>query len=76
MGIGVKCKACGGTIPIEDEYVPGMRGAQIAASLYQPVEGRTLVFANTTWQTTLVCESTDCRQTHEYAATDLRLYDD
>jgi hypothetical protein len=66
--IGVICKSCGERIQIDDEYIPGIRGAEIAASLYQPVAGRNLDFVNRAWQKTLICENPDCRQTHEYTA--------
>ena len=74
--IGVVCKNCGQKIQIEDEYIPGIRGTEIAASLYQPVGGRSVDFANGAWRKTLTCENPDCRQTHEYAGSDLLLYND
>ena len=74
--IGVICKNCGERIQIEDEYIPGIRGTDIAASLYQMAGERTLDFVNRTWQETLICQNPDCRQTHEYTASDLRLYND
>jgi hypothetical protein len=72
--IGVTCKGCGERIPIEDEYVPGMGGAEIAASLYRPVARRTLDWLNRAWRKTLICENPHCRQTHEYTSGDLLLY--
>jgi hypothetical protein len=74
--IGVICKNCGERIPIEDEYIPGIRGAEMAASLYQPGGGRTLDSVNRAWQKTLLCENPDCRQTREYTGNDLLLYND
>jgi hypothetical protein len=74
--IGVICKNCGETIQIEDEYIPGIRGAQIAASLYKSVAGRTSDFVNRAWQKMFICENPDCRQTHKYTGSDLLLYCD
>ena len=73
---GVICKSCAERIEVEDGYIPGIRGAEVAARLYQPIGGRSVDFVNRAWQTTLTCENPDCRQTHEYTASDLLLYDD
>jgi hypothetical protein len=75
---GVICKTCGEAIEIEDDYIPGIRGTAIAASLYQPflpVEVRTVDFVNRAWQKTLTCGNPDCGKTHEYRGDDLLLYD-
>ena len=74
--IGVICKNCGERIQIEDEYIPGIRGTDIAASLYQMAGERTLDFVNRTWQETLICQNPDCRQTQDYTGSDLLLYND
>jgi hypothetical protein len=76
LKIGVTCKHCGKRIPVEDEYIPGVRGAELAASLYQPDGLRTSDFVNKAWQKRLSCENPGCRQTREYASSDLLLYDD
>lgn len=74
--IGVNCKSCGERIEIEDEYIPGIRGSEMAAMLYQPVGKRTLDFADKAWQKTLTCGNPDCQQLHRYTGSDLRLYND
>lgn len=78
--VGVLCKSCGKGIEIDDEYVPGIRDAEMAASLYRPLfkaaEGKTADSAIRPWQKTLTCENPDCRKTHTYRTDDLRLYDD
>jgi hypothetical protein len=33
--VGVFCKRCGKGIEVEDDYLPGIRGAQLAADLYR-----------------------------------------
>gem|GEM_PF-1645181 len=48
--IGVSCKHCGKRIQVEDKYVSGIRGAELAASLYQPGRLRTFDFMNRAWQ--------------------------
>jgi hypothetical protein len=73
---GVICKSCGEGIEVEDEYIPGIRGAEVAASLYRSIGGRNVDFVNRAWHTTLICRNPDCRQTHEYAGSDLLLYND
>jgi predicted RNA-binding Zn-ribbon protein involved in translation (DUF1610 family) len=75
---GVLCKSCGKGIEIDDEYVPGIRGAVLAASLYQvarPVEGSILSSAIRPWQKTLSCANPDCGKTHTCRTDDLCLYD-
>jgi hypothetical protein len=78
--LGVLCKSCGKGIEIDDEYLPGIRGAEMAASLYRhfskPGEGKIVDTAIRPWQRTLTCEDPDCRETHTYGTDDLRLYDD
>jgi len=61
---------------IDDDYLPGIRGAEMA-SLYhsQPAEGKIADSVITPWQKTLTCENPDCRETHTYGTDDLRLYD-
>jgi hypothetical protein len=72
---GVLCKSCGEGIEIDDDYLPGIRGAEMAASLYKhfstPINS-----AIRPWQKTLTCGNPDCRKTHTYGTDDLRLYDD
>jgi hypothetical protein len=74
--IGVRCENCGERIQIEDEYIPGIRGAEISARLYQPVAVRTLDLVNTAWQKRLTCENPACQQTYTYTGSDLLLYND
>ena len=77
---GVLCKSCGKGIEIDDAYLPGIRGAEVAASFYKhiskPVEGKIVDSAIRPWKKTLTCENPDCRETHTYGTDDLRLYDD
>jgi len=79
----VLCKSCGKGIEIDDEYIPGIRGAEMAASLYKPfyklfskpIEGKIVDSVIRPWQKTLTCENRDCGKTHTYRTDDLRLYD-
>jgi hypothetical protein len=71
---GVVCKSCGEKIEVEDDYIPGIRGAELAASFYQPTSERSVDFVNRDWHTTLICGNPDCQQTHEYTGSDLLLY--
>ena len=76
---GVLCRSCGRGIEIDDEYIPGIRVAEMAASLYgQPksVEREIVSSLNRPWQRTLTCGNPGCGKTHTYRAEDLRLYDD
>ena len=68
------CKACGVGIEVEDEYIPGIRGAEMA--LYQPVRGGIAEFRNRRWQKTLTCGNAGCGKTFEYRSDDLLLYHD
>ena len=75
---GVLCKSCGKGIEIDDEYIPGIRGAELAASLYRasrPVERKIVDSVIRPWQKTLTCANPDCGKTHTYRTDDLRLYD-
>ncbi len=80
---GVLCKSCGKGIEIDDEYIPGIRGAELAASLYghfykhfsKPVEGKIVDSAIRPWQKALTCGNPDCGETHTYRTDDLRLSD-
>jgi hypothetical protein len=72
--VGVLCKSCGKGIEIDDDYLPGIRGAEIAASLYKL--SAKPVSSIRPWQKTLTCENPNCRETHAYGTGDLRLYDD
>jgi hypothetical protein len=63
-------------IEVEDEYIPGIRGAELAASLYQPITGRVINLVNSAWRKSLICPNPECRQTHEYTGGDLLLYND
>lgn len=74
--VGVTCKGCGEKVEVEDEYIPGIRAKDLAATLYQPISGRIVDFVNREWRKTLICENRDCRQTHEYMCSDLRVYND
>jgi hypothetical protein len=74
--IGVICRNCEEKIEVEDEYVPGIRGAELAAGLYQPLVGRVLDVVNAGWRKTLTCGNPACRQTREYKSGDLLLYSD
>jgi hypothetical protein len=77
---GVLCTSCGQGIEVDDDYLPGIRGAQMAASLYKhfskPAEGKIVDSAIRLWQKTLTCENPDCQETHTYGTDDLRLYHD
>ena len=80
---GVLCKSCGKGIEVDDDYIPGIRGAEMAASFYKPfykhfpkpVEGKIVDSVIRPWETTLTCASPDCGKTHIYRTDDLRLYD-
>jgi hypothetical protein len=80
---GVRCKSCGKGVEIDDEYILGIPGAELAASLYtpfrkhfsEPVEGKVVDPAIRPWQETLTCANPDCGKTHTYRTDDLRLYD-
>jgi hypothetical protein len=73
---GVLCKSCGKGIEVDDEYIPGIRGAELAAILYsKPVEGKIVDSAIRPWQKTLTCGNPDCGKTHTYRTDDLCLYD-
>jgi hypothetical protein len=74
--VGVICKNCGERIEVEDGYIPGIRGVEVAASLYHLGAERTIDFVNRAWQKTLICVNPHCRQTHEYTGSDLLLYND
>jgi hypothetical protein len=77
---GVLCKSCGKGIEIDDDYIPGIRGVQMAASFYgrfsKPGQRTVVDSAIGPWQRTLTCENPNCSETHTYRADDLRLYDD
>jgi hypothetical protein len=76
--LGVLCKSCRTGIEIDDEYLPGIRGAEMAASFYKvsrPVEGKIVDSVIGSWQQTLTCANPDCGKSHTYRADDLRLYD-
>jgi hypothetical protein len=72
--LGVFCRSCGKGIEIDDDYLPGIRGAELAARLYKHLYKP--VSAIRPWQKTLTCENPDCREAHTYGADELRLYDD
>ena len=79
---GVLCKSCEKGIEIDDEYIPGIRGAEMAASLYTPSyeysskpEGKISDSVIRPWQKILTCANPDCARTHTYRTDDLRLYD-
>lgn len=74
--VGVICKNCGEGIEVEDEYIPGIRGRELAASFYHLVAERIVDFVNRTWRKTLICANPECRQTHEYTGSDLLVYND
>lgn len=74
--IGVICKNCGQRIPVEDEYVPGIRAVPLAISLYQPGTGGRPDSASRVWRKSLNCENPDCLRTHNYTGGDLVLYND
>jgi hypothetical protein len=81
--VGVICKGCAEGIEIDDEYIPGIQGAEVAARLYSPFalkffmrSGPTLIDRNTAWEKKLTCGNPDCGETHGYRSDDLRLYDD
>jgi len=77
---GVLCKVCGKGIEIDDDYLPGIRGAEMAASLYarfpESAQGRVVDSAIRPWQKTLTCENPDCGRTFTYTAEDLRMYEE
>jgi hypothetical protein len=82
--LGVLCRSCGRGIEIGDEYIPGVRVAEIAASLYghfckrfpDSVEREIVGPVDRPWQKTLTCGNPDCGKTNTYRTDDLRLYDD
>jgi hypothetical protein len=69
---------------IDDEYIPGIRVAEMAATLYghfskhfpTSVEQEIAGSANSHWQRTLTCGDPDCGKTHTYRSGDLRLYEE
>jgi len=79
---GVLCKSCGKGIEIDDEYIPGIRGAQMAASLcshfykhfLKSARQRVVDSANKPWQKTMTCAHPGCGKSHMYRTEDLRLY--
>ena len=81
---GVLCKGCGKGIEIDDEYIPGIRAAQMAAGLYGHFYKHFLKSARQgvidsdkkPWQKTLTCATPGCGKPHTYTTEDLRLYDD
>jgi hypothetical protein len=70
--VGVLCKNCGTGIEIDDEYLPGIRGAEMAASFYQRFSKPASMVRP--WQKLLTCGNPNCRATHTYRTEDLRLY--
>ena len=74
--VGVICKSCGERIPIEDEYVAGLRALPLARSLYLPGAERVSDSATEAWQRSLRCGNLECRQTHDYIGGDLVLYNE
>jgi predicted RNA-binding Zn-ribbon protein involved in translation (DUF1610 family) len=75
---GVRCKSCGQGIEVDDDYIAGIRGAEMAASLYKsskPAGGNIVSSAIAPWQKTLTCPHPDCGTTHLYRTDDLCLYD-
>ena len=77
LKFGVRCKNCGKGIEIDDDYVPGIRGAELAANLYRPLSMPLEVDSakNTSWQKTRTCENPDCRKTGTYGTHDLLLFE-
>jgi hypothetical protein len=81
--LGVVCRSCGTGIEIDDEYIPGVRVAEMAASLYghfckrfpKSVEREIVRVVDRPWQKPLTCGNPDCGKTHIYKTDDLRLYD-
>src|SRR5437667_12800102 len=73
---GVHCKSCGNEIEIDDDYVRGIRGVQMAANLYMHLSTKAKVAASRIrpWRKTLTCENPACRETHTYGTDDLCLY--
>lgn len=76
--LGVRCKSCGREIEIDDDYIPGIRGVQIAANLYMHLSTKAEVAASRIrpWQKTMTCENPGCRETRTYGTDDLCLYGD
>jgi hypothetical protein len=74
--IGVICKSCSEAIEVEDQYVPGIRGVEMAENLYKPMKKSGSELANRAWRKTLVCGNPGCRRPHNYDGSDLRLYRD
>ena len=74
--LGVHCKSCGKEIEIDDDYVRGIRGVQMAANLYMHLSTKAKVAASRIrpWRKTLTCENPACRETHTYGTYDLCLY--
>jgi|CZKX01.1.fsa_nt_gi hypothetical protein len=72
--VGVICRSCGEGIEIEDEYIRGVRAADMAAALYKPIGKTPPDFVTMAWQEALTCAHPDCGTTHEYGGDDLVLY--
>jgi hypothetical protein len=79
----VICQGCSEVIEVDDEYVPGIHGAVMAARLYSQFKQKsgmrldtTPIHRNRPWEKTLTCGNPDCGAAHEYKSEDLLLYDD
>jgi predicted RNA-binding Zn-ribbon protein involved in translation (DUF1610 family) len=72
--VGVICRSCGERIEIEDEYIRGVRAADMAAALYKPIGKTPPDFVAVAWEKAVTCGNPDCGRTHAYRGDDLVLY--
>ena len=74
--LGVFCKSCGMEIELDDEYIPGVPGAEVAARLYNHLLKATKgkISDSPAWQKALICGNPGCWRTNTYATEDVRLY--
>jgi len=72
--LGVSCKSCRCPVEVEDEYIHGIRAAEMAAALYKSVGREFSDFRNFEWRKTKICGNPGCRKTHDYTVDDLLVY--
>ena len=65
--VGVICRSCGERIEIEDEYIRGVRAADMAAALYKPIGKSPPDFVTVAWQETLTCGNGDSDETEQHS---------
>jgi hypothetical protein len=74
--VGVVCKNCGTEIEIEDDYIPGIQGAEVTARFYGSRRSETVDVVNRSWQRTLTCGNPSCGRARDYGADDLVLFEE